>query len=253
MAETRVAAQSVSQPSATLGRSLDRSIDRRGRVGHTRSPRRRPAWCGIRCRVSKKVAEFLGEEEKTLIDFIIDKVEQHSPPSAIAEELQDVLEKDAEMFTIKMWRVLLFELIQARPSVRVFVPWALCVPGMAGGSDCSTHRSNRPTLNPPAALRPPTRVLACQTPPARSVTVGCNSGADRARVLSMRRPASRRGRSSWMSLRRASHLLSSKLVRRTQVACSARYRAIHGVTHPARTCVLKWGRAAVVTASTRPR
>jgi len=63
--------------------------------------------------VSKKVAEFLGEEEKTLIDFIIDKVEQHSPPSAIAEELQDVLEKDAEMFTIKMWRVLLFELIQA--------------------------------------------------------------------------------------------------------------------------------------------
>jgi hypothetical protein len=75
------------------------------------------------------VAEFLGEEEKTLIDFIIDKVEQHSPPSAIAEELQDVLEKDAEMFTIKMWRVLLFELIQARPSVRVVVPWVLCVQG----------------------------------------------------------------------------------------------------------------------------
>ena len=149
------------------------------------------------------------------------------------------------MFTIKMWRVLLFELIQARPSVRVVVPWVLCVPGWAGGSDWSTHRSNRPTLNPPAALRPPTRVLACQTPPARSVTVGCNSGADRARVLSMCRPASRRGRSSWMSLRRASHLLRSKLVRRTQVACSARYRAIHGVTHPTRTCVLKWGRAAV--------
>ena len=97
------------------------------------------------------MAEFLGEEEKTLIDFIIDKVEQHSPPSAIAEELQDVLEKDAEMFTIKMWRVLLFELIQARPSVRVVVPWVLCVPGWAGGSDWSTHRSNRPTLNPPAA------------------------------------------------------------------------------------------------------
>jgi hypothetical protein len=170
MAETRVAAQSRSG----YARTLIGSIDRRGLVGQNRRAAlgfSRPAWCGIRCRVSKKVAEFLGEEEKTLIDFIIDKVEQHSPPSAIAEELQDVLEKDAEMFTIKMWRVLLFELIQARLSVRVVVPWALCVPGMAGGSDWSTHRSNRPTLNPAAALRPPTRVLVCHAPPARSVTV----------------------------------------------------------------------------------
>jgi RNA recognition motif-containing protein len=62
--------------------------------------------------VVKKIVEYLGEEEETLIDFVISKLKEHSQPDAILEELALVLEEDAEIFTVKMWRALIFETLR---------------------------------------------------------------------------------------------------------------------------------------------
>lgn len=58
--------------------------------------------------IVKKIVEYLGEEEETLIDFIITKLKQRSPPSAILKELKLVLDDDAEIFVLKLWRMLAF-------------------------------------------------------------------------------------------------------------------------------------------------
>lgn len=63
--------------------------------------------------VVKKIIEYLGEKEETLIDFVTSKLEEHSPPGAILEELSLVLEEDAEVFVVKMWRMLVFETLRA--------------------------------------------------------------------------------------------------------------------------------------------
>jgi RNA-binding protein 25 len=62
--------------------------------------------------VVKKIVEYLGEEEETLIDFVVSKLKEHAQPDAILEELALVLEEDAEIFMTKMWRALIFETLR---------------------------------------------------------------------------------------------------------------------------------------------
>ena len=59
--------------------------------------------------VSKKIAEYLGEEEATLVEFVIGKMSARQPASAVQAELEKVLDDEAEGFTIKLWRMLHFE------------------------------------------------------------------------------------------------------------------------------------------------
>jgi len=66
-----------------------------------------------------KVKEYLGEEELTLIDFICSKLDARSSPEAILEELHLVLEEDAEAFTKKLWRMLIFYTLKASGSFSV--------------------------------------------------------------------------------------------------------------------------------------
>jgi RNA-binding protein 25 len=63
--------------------------------------------------IVKKIVEYLGEEEKTLIDFIIAKVSNRCDPAELLRELLPVLDEDAEQFVIKLWRMLIFSLIAA--------------------------------------------------------------------------------------------------------------------------------------------
>jgi RNA-binding protein 25 len=62
--------------------------------------------------VTKKIAEYLGEEEKTLTDFIMTKVAQHCSPTDLLGQLQLVLDEEAEVFVMKLWRLLIFELLR---------------------------------------------------------------------------------------------------------------------------------------------
>lgn len=64
----------------------------------------------IRPWVNKKIAEYIGEPEPTLTDFICSKVLAGSTPKAILEDVQMVLDEEAEVFVVKMWRLLIYEI-----------------------------------------------------------------------------------------------------------------------------------------------
>ena len=74
---------------------------------HTLHERMRP-W------ISKKITVFLGEEEKILVDYIVSSTQEHVKASQILELLQSILDEEAEMFVLKMWRTLIFEIKKSR-------------------------------------------------------------------------------------------------------------------------------------------
>lgn len=69
--------------------------------------------------ISKKIMEFLGEEEATLVDFIVSNTQQHVQASQMLELLQSILDEEAEMFVLKMWRMLIFEIKRVEAGVPV--------------------------------------------------------------------------------------------------------------------------------------
>ncbi|KAK6931070.1 RNA recognition motif domain [Dillenia turbinata] len=60
--------------------------------------------------ISKKITEFLGEEEKSLVDYIVSSTQEHVKALQMLELLQSILDEEAEMFVLKMWRMLIFEI-----------------------------------------------------------------------------------------------------------------------------------------------
>merc|ERR1712183_781206 len=67
--------------------------------------------------VKKKVTEYLGAdgaEEQGMIEFIIRKVVAHTRPDSILAELEGFLDEEAENFTLKMWRMLIFEVLRVK-------------------------------------------------------------------------------------------------------------------------------------------
>lgn len=59
--------------------------------------------------VNKKIIEYIGEEEPTLTDFICQKVMAQSMPQNILNDVAMVLDEEAEVFVVKMWRLLVYE------------------------------------------------------------------------------------------------------------------------------------------------
>ncbi|KAM1744807.1 hypothetical protein ACFX11_011645 [Malus domestica] len=60
--------------------------------------------------ISKKITEFLGEEETTLVDYIVSSTQEHVGAERMLQLLQSILDEEAEMFVLKMWRMLIFEI-----------------------------------------------------------------------------------------------------------------------------------------------
>ncbi|KAF4366109.1 hypothetical protein F8388_014827 [Cannabis sativa] len=60
--------------------------------------------------ISKKITEFLGEEETTLVDYIVSSTQDHVEADRMLQLLQSILDEEAEMFVLKMWRMLIFEI-----------------------------------------------------------------------------------------------------------------------------------------------
>jgi RNA-binding protein 25 len=54
--------------------------------------------------VTKKIVDYLGEEEKSLIDFILKNISNHVSPQDILKHLSMVLDEEGEVFMLKMWR-----------------------------------------------------------------------------------------------------------------------------------------------------
>lgn len=59
--------------------------------------------------ISKKITEFLGEEETTLVDYIVSSTQEHVTADEMLDRLQSILDDEAEMFVLKVWRMLIFE------------------------------------------------------------------------------------------------------------------------------------------------
>ncbi|CAK0845936.1 unnamed protein product [Prorocentrum cordatum] len=64
--------------------------------------------------VKKKVNEYLGAEEQGMVEFIMRKVGARADPNSILAELEGFLDEEAENFTLKMWRMLIFEVLRVR-------------------------------------------------------------------------------------------------------------------------------------------
>jgi len=60
--------------------------------------------------ILKKIKEFLGEEENTMTDYIVSCTQEHMKASQMLERLRVILDEEAEMFVLKMWRMLIFEI-----------------------------------------------------------------------------------------------------------------------------------------------
>ncbi|KAL8121226.1 RNA-binding motif protein 25-like isoform X1 [Apium graveolens] len=60
--------------------------------------------------ISKKITEFLGEEETSLVNYIVSTTQEHVNASEVLDRLQSILDDEAEMFVLKMWRMLIFEI-----------------------------------------------------------------------------------------------------------------------------------------------
>ena len=54
--------------------------------------------------VSKKIGDYLGEEEPMLIKYVLEMLTEHATAASIIEKLAVVLEDEAETFVIKLWR-----------------------------------------------------------------------------------------------------------------------------------------------------
>ncbi|XP_059164253.1 RNA-binding protein 25-like [Physella acuta] len=59
--------------------------------------------------VNKKIIEYIGEEEPTLTEFICHKVVARSTPQSIQNDVAMILDEEAEVFVVKMWRLLVYE------------------------------------------------------------------------------------------------------------------------------------------------
>lgn len=60
--------------------------------------------------VNKKIVEYIGEEEASLVGFICEKITEKSPPQGILEDISMVLDDEASVFVIKLWRLLIYEI-----------------------------------------------------------------------------------------------------------------------------------------------
>lgn len=64
----------------------------------------------IRPWINKKITEYIGEEEPALLEFICTKLSCRSSAESILNEVAMVLDEEAEVFVIKMWRLLVYEI-----------------------------------------------------------------------------------------------------------------------------------------------
>jgi len=66
-----------------------------------------PFLTSLRRWVSNKIIEYLGEEEKTMIDFVLDQISKRCTSTKMLEEMGMVLDEDAEGFVRELWKILL--------------------------------------------------------------------------------------------------------------------------------------------------
>ncbi|KNC81223.1 hypothetical protein, variant [Sphaeroforma arctica JP610] len=70
--------------------------------------------------VNKKITEYIGEEEPSLTEFICDKVKVRTPAAEILTDVAQVLDEEANIFVVKLWRLLIYECEAARLNLSAY-------------------------------------------------------------------------------------------------------------------------------------
>lgn len=60
--------------------------------------------------VTKKIIEYIGEEEPALSDFICTSIMSKKNADLILADIRVVLDDEAEVFVVKMWRLIVYEI-----------------------------------------------------------------------------------------------------------------------------------------------
>lgn len=60
--------------------------------------------------VTDKVTELMGGEEQSMSDYIMEKLGDHLTPQLLYEDLHSVLDVDTEIFVLKLYRLIIFEI-----------------------------------------------------------------------------------------------------------------------------------------------
>lgn len=63
----------------------------------------------IRPFVAKKIVEYLGVHEESLVDYVVGQILKRGAADAMAAELREALDEDADEFVMKLWRMVIFE------------------------------------------------------------------------------------------------------------------------------------------------
>lgn len=112
---------------------------------------------------AKKVQELLGQEEQSLVEFIVEKVQGHAPPSELVADLQGILVRLRCACAARAVAVVVRDLLRGRPCVRAeCVERTVCF--AAGGGRSAVPRL-KSVLRRPASLpgrcRTTTRSRSC--------------------------------------------------------------------------------------------
>lgn len=67
----------------------------------------------VRPWVTSKVVELLGNAEQDVIDFVLQKVRERTAPEQLLSELEPLLDKETELFTKMLWRLIIFHILSA--------------------------------------------------------------------------------------------------------------------------------------------
>uniref|UniRef100_A0A914HJL9 RNA-binding protein 25 n=1 Tax=Globodera rostochiensis TaxID=31243 RepID=A0A914HJL9_GLORO len=87
----------------------------------------------VRPWVNKKICEYIGEEELSLVSFICEKISNKTSADNILQDLSMVLDDEAEVFMVKLWRLIVYESEAKRL-------------GLSGMSVNSSSNESNPTL-----------------------------------------------------------------------------------------------------------
>ncbi|KAI2805704.1 putative RNA-binding protein 25 [Blomia tropicalis] len=64
----------------------------------------------IRPWINKKISDYIGEEEQTLLNFICKKLLTKSTAQSLLDDVAMVLDEEAQVFVVKLWRLLIYEI-----------------------------------------------------------------------------------------------------------------------------------------------
>ena len=53
--------------------------------------------------VTKKTMDYMGEEEKSFIEYVLKRLRKKDPPKKLIKKVYEILEEDSQEFVYQLW------------------------------------------------------------------------------------------------------------------------------------------------------